>query len=254
MYTSYPRLSTLCVRRVAWGTRTLRRRGRSSFSACFVYRWRQVRRAATWACDTLPSQRSGHGRRGSKSKATSAADAWALSRARRKVRWPGHGHWPVARTICRARGSRLRAIQVLSHATLACAPSCCCSSQSSLALTCCALRSQTISSRRANSPYAFSPARKREHLGSDFVGQRCKRRAALRRSCACPLHVQRTIFDMRCSDGSATAARPAFATRRDRCDHGRARHAAAMSGRDWERADVRAARACAAALLWINCG
>ena len=83
-------LSTLCVRRVAWGTRT-----RSRLLACCAFRWRHVRRAATWACGALPNQRSGSGRHGSKSKATSADAAWALSRTRRKVQWPGHGHWPA---------------------------------------------------------------------------------------------------------------------------------------------------------------
>ena len=110
-------LSTLCVRRVAWETRTLvSRRGRSSFSACCAFRWRHVRRAATWACGALPNHRSGRGRHGSKSEATSAADAWALSRARRKPQWSEHGQCPVGWKLCRVRGSRRRAVQVLLRA------------------------------------------------------------------------------------------------------------------------------------------
>ena len=43
MFTSYPRLSILCVQRVAWGTRTLGRRRGSRVLACCASRWQQDR-------------------------------------------------------------------------------------------------------------------------------------------------------------------------------------------------------------------
>ena len=104
-------LSTLCVRRVAWGTRRLRRtRDRSKFLACTACGSRLETRVATRAFGRQ-SRRRGRGRAGCTSRARSGG-AWAHSRTRKKLLLLGHGRWPADQRIFRARGSKLLAIQV----------------------------------------------------------------------------------------------------------------------------------------------
>ena len=93
------------------GTRTLSRRRGSRLLARCALRWRQARKAATWACDRSRSRRSGLGKHGYTSKARSG-DVWDHSRSRRKLQWPGHGRWPAARSVCRARGNKLHGMEV----------------------------------------------------------------------------------------------------------------------------------------------
>ena len=75
-----------------------------------------------WACGTSRSRRSGRGRLGCTSRVRGGA-VWDHFGSHRKVQLQGRGRWPAAQRLCRARGNRPLAIQVLLSVALVLASS-----------------------------------------------------------------------------------------------------------------------------------